>query len=603
MGYLPPLQQITQQPMITTDFLGYNHREIINDGEMYDMKNLTGDKYPLLTQRKKRGMTSLDVEGQESQPMTGIHGRDQLVFIRGTDVYWAMQPVSGLSVSTDAAMLPKKIVSMGAYVCIFPDKVYFNTADLTDRGSMERLWTLSGSNIAANMCRKDGTDYDMTEITISSTPPENPTHNQMWIDQSGDVDVLKQYSTITQEWTQVATTYIKLTAAGIGTGLKQDDVVHISGLTTVTGVSDKIRKQIEALNVDNIIYQSGTNYIVVAGLLSASQAALKDQTVHADVTIPDMDYIIESQNRLWGCKYGLVGGQVVNEIHASKLGDFRQWNNYLGLSTDSYTVSVGTDGPFTGAVTQRGYPVFFKENCIHRISGSTPSSYQMTTTMARGVQLGSWASAVVVNEAIFYKSRTDIMMFDGSMPVSVSSALGEILYSDATAGTWNGKYYISMKDPENQWHMFVLNTENGLWHHEDNFHALGFGTVGDEIYAIDASNNLLVTLFGSMGEAEADNMEWSATFGLFGTDYIDHKYLTRFNLRMSLPVGSYVHLWIEYDSDGVWHDEGEIRGHSLKTFMVPVLPRRCDHLRFRVDGIGPCTIYSIGRVLEVGSDG
>lgn len=602
MGYLPPLNVIPQQPMITTKFLGYNHKDIVQDGEMYDMLNLTGDHYPLLTQRKKRGFTSFGEPEEEPVPLTGIHGRDQLVFIRGTQVYWALSPVDGISVSDDEDMLPKKIVSMGAYVCIWPDKVYFNTADLTDRGSMERRWTLTGANISATMCRNDGTDYDTEHITQSNTPPAEPVHNQLWIDTSGDVDELKQYSSITEEWTYVATTFIKLEASGIGAGLKQDDVITLSGLTTATGVDEKIRKQIEALNTTNILYQVGQDYIVVAGFLRTSQDALGEAAVHADQTVPDLDYIVESNNRLWGCKYGMVDGVFVNEIHACKLGDFKQWNSYLGLSTDSYTVSVGTDGLFTGAVTQRGYPVFFKENCIHKLSGNTPSTYSVTTIMCRGIQNGSWQSAVVVNESVLYKSRTDVMLFDGSMPVSVSQALGDILYSEARAGAWKGKYYINMKDPQDVWHLFVYDTASGLWFYEDNFHALGFGTVEDEIYAIDADNNVLVSLFGSMGQQEGE-LDWSATFGLFGTDYINHKYLSRFNLRMLLPVGNFVHLWIQYDGDGTWHDEGEIRGHQMKSFMVPVIPRRCDHLQFRITGYGPCTIYSIGRVLEVGSDG
>ena len=47
-----------QQAKMTTIFMGYNHQEIILDGEMYDMKNLGGDQYPLMTQRKKRAYTS-----------------------------------------------------------------------------------------------------------------------------------------------------------------------------------------------------------------------------------------------------------------------------------------------------------------------------------------------------------------------------------------------------------------------------------------------------------------------------------------------------------------------------------------------------------------
>ena len=31
-----------------------------------------------------------------------------------------------------------------------------------------------------------------------------------------------------------------------------------------------------------------------------------------------MDYVVQSGNRLWGCKYGMADGRAVNEIYASK---------------------------------------------------------------------------------------------------------------------------------------------------------------------------------------------------------------------------------------------------------------------------------------------
>ena len=65
-------------------------------------------------------------------------------------------------------------------------------------------------------------------------------------------------------------------------------------------------------------------------------------------SVPEMDFVIESGNRLWGCKYGVVDGKAVNEIYASKLGDFKNWNCYAGRSTDSYVATRGSDGPFTG---------------------------------------------------------------------------------------------------------------------------------------------------------------------------------------------------------------------------------------------------------------
>ena len=56
----------------------------------------------------------------------------------------------------------------------------------------------------------------------------------------------------------------------------------------------------------------------------------------------------------------MTDGKAVNEIYASKLGDFKNWNCYAGRSTDSYVATRGSDGPFTGAADYLGSPLFFR---------------------------------------------------------------------------------------------------------------------------------------------------------------------------------------------------------------------------------------------------
>jgi hypothetical protein len=243
-----------------------------------------------------------------------------------------------------------------------------------------------------------------------------------------------------------------------------------------------------------------------------------------------------------------------------------------------------------------------------------PSNFQIDTMVCRGIQNGCWRSAAVVNERVFYKSQTGIMVFDGSLPQNISSQLGGIGYSDARAGSVGNKYYVSMKDAESKWHLFTYDTKNGIWYKEDNFHALGFGKVGSELFAIDEDNNLLWSMNGSTGTAE-DEIKWSATFGLQGIEYgysgnkagrmdvSKARYMSRFNIRMYLGDDAKAQLEIMYNDDGIWHDKGEIRGTRVKSFVLPVIPRRCDHLRFRMKGKGDIRIYSISRMLEVGGDG
>ena len=78
--------------------------------------------------------------------------------------------------------------------------------------------------------------------------------------------------------------------------------------------------------------------------------------------------------------------------------------------------------------------------------------------------------------------------------------------------------------------------------------------------------------------------------------------MSRFDIRMYLEEDHQAKLEIMYNSDGTWTDQGTIHGKSMRSFVLPVIPRRCDHLRFRISGQGDMRIYSIARIVEVGSD-
>ena len=211
------------------------------------------------------------------------------------------------------------------------------------------------------------------------------------------------------------------------------------------------------------------------------------------------------------------------------------------------------------------------------------------------------------------------MAYDGSMPFSVGEQLGDVLYSDARAGVNGKNYVISMKDATGKWCLFTYNTEKQIWYKEDDLKALGFGTVGDELFAIDEVHNTLVAMNGTMGAegwTQEGDFDWKAEFGLSGLEYTPNEYgrmgradrrgsqyVSRFDIRMYIEEGTKAELEIMYDSNGEWIHQGEIRGNRMRNFVLPVIPKRCDHLRFRIKGTGTFRIYTISRIMEAGADG
>lgn len=69
-----------------------------------------------------------------------------------------------------------------------------------------------------------------------------------------------------------------------------------------------------------------------------------------------------------------------------------------------------------------------------------------------------------------------------------------------------------------------------------------------------------------------------------------------------MGVGTRVYVSAEYDSSGVWEQIAVIVGSKLGTFTIPIRPKRCDHLRLRIEGDDEVKIYSISKTIEQGSD-
>ena len=68
----------------------------------------------------------------------GLYARDKLLWVDGTEVFYGEKKIGDVEDSE------KQFVSVGAYVLIFPDKVYYNTATDTF-GSMENKYISSGT--------------------------------------------------------------------------------------------------------------------------------------------------------------------------------------------------------------------------------------------------------------------------------------------------------------------------------------------------------------------------------------------------------------------------------------------------------------------------
>lgn len=595
----PILQEVSRYREMTTVFGGYNHQISCQDGQFYDMKNMSSLYFPVLSPRQNRGIVKTFTNPQ------GILDKEDMWWVEDKNLYKNGDIITLEGVELTNAS-PKTLAKMGAYLIIMPDKVWCNTNNL-ECGYMEKRVEVKGITISVCEASGKAIEWHDAEYYKSHTPKDG---DYMMTTTSAGKPSLKVYSATTSIWMTVSSTYLQISGVGIGEGFEKEDGVKISA--TLTDNNKDALTNILVNDEGGGIYSTNTfivdktdDSITIPGIYKATETdgsdAYAETTFIVERKVPDLAYITECNNRLWGCS---ADG---HKIYCCKLGDVKNWNCFRRMSTDSWAATIGSDGKFTGAITFLGYPMFFKEDSLIKISVSPAGAHQTKETRCRGVQKGSERSLSILNETLYYKSTTSVCGYNGSLPYSISDNFGDERYYDAVGGTVGDRYYISMRDSKNKYHMFVYDAKNGIWCKEDNTEALFFCRNKDDLYFIDAKDKTMKSVRGTLPydlseSATEGKFEWFAESGNVGYTSPDNKYVGRINLRITLELGTNVDFYLQYDSSGVWEHKFNMSGKGTRTFSVPIIPRRCDHFKYKILGKGGCKIHSVTKTIEEGSD-
>ena len=118
---------------------------------------------------------------------------------------------------------------------------------------------------------------------------------------------------------------------------------------------------------------------------------------------------------------------------------------------------------------------------------------------------------------------------------------------------------------------------------------------------MDAANRNIITLLGSGDTGEAV-VSWMAETGDLGLSSPDNKYLSQITIRMRAGKQTRIQIFAQYAQDGEWLKVCTVFGMGLRSFSVPVRPRRYDTLRLRLVGQGEAKIYSMVKTISEGSD-
>lgn len=513
-------------------FGGLNHTPGAADGEIWDMKNLTSDYAPLLATRPKRFLyATINEPG-------GIFGWHKLAWVSGDGFYY--DGVRRGTVTTGE----KTMVSLGAYILIFPDKAYYNTAD-ESFASLESKW--------------EGTSLTFT--------------NGIAFEEEGEANTIQADGVDWEDY------------------FKAGDAVTISGCTKHP--ENNKTPIIREIDGDKLYFYE---YVFMLDGEEGTTPYTETGELQLARTVPDLDFLCENENRVWGCKG--------NSVYCCKLGDPFNWNDFDTPGTAAWAVDCGSAGEFTGCISYMGYPVFFKENNIYKVYGTISSNFQLMGSATLGVAQGSAKSLAVAGEVLFYLSRSGIMAYQGGVPQSVGLPLGLERYKNAVGGSDGLKYYVSMETEAGGRRLFVYDTQRGMWHAEDDFAALNFVLQGD-LYGLNEAGE--IWMMGRPGDIETAQGEettvaWSAEFADETFASPDKKGITKLQIRLELAEGASVDAFLRYDSIGEWQKVATLPAGEKRSYVLPVVPRRADHFRLRLSGAGQCLVYSISREVYSGSE-
>lgn len=593
-------------------FGGLNETYGCSEAEYSEGKNFSSRNFPALSTRTPRRRL------RELEGLNGMYHLNGLLTVCGTTLHYtpddpAEEPVEAAEAVADDR---KTMVGLGSKVVIFPDKIAFDTAD-GSISALGALWADAEQSLTIEPCDAAGKTYKAASFGLNE--PANPTDGQLFLKAesletpwSAD-STLEIYSSTSGNWSAVPLEYCRITAAGLGSRFRSWDTV------TLKGVAEELTEQWTALDGDLIVYDVGEDWLQVKAapegtlfygrILQAGTAAqwtsldgtqskkfTSEQPVTLERRVPELEFVTECDNRLWGCN------SRENVIYACKLGDPTNWYSYRGIAADSYAVTVGSDGPFTGAATCLGYALFFKENTLHKLCGSKPSDYQLTSMRCRGVARGAGRSLCVLNETLYYLSQDGVMAWDGSIPTKVSTALDASRLANvqsAQGGALDGRYYLHLSRAGEE-RLLVYDTERGLWHEED-VCSREMASTGSQLYLWDGA-----ALWAADPSREADwqssegveqTMEFELVTGELGMDSAEERYLSRLTLRLEAERGSVLEVAVRYDG-GAWEvvDTLAVR-ESRRSYDLPFVPRRHGTFRLRLHGRGQITLRSLARTM------
>jgi hypothetical protein len=302
-------------------------------------------------------------------------------------------------------------------------------------------------------------------------------------------------------------------------------------------------------------------------------------------SVPKLKLISVWQNRLCG-----VGSDENDKtVYISKFGDPTNFNYFLGGADDSWFIDIVSSGDITGLIEYQGDLLVWKTDSLIRITGTDATNYTVSEYAMEGVKLGCEDSLTVLNGVLYYAGRFGIMSFNGGYPENIS--VNKLDYWDwqNVKATNNGKELFFETEQDKPMYLydghnydamteygqhksaitFVYNLRYDVWHkyNEGYFPSIGLCYAHNKVYTlremfefiIDEGNvDWVYDINNPTNDATEKPIEWGFTFTPFASFEFGQSMYSSMELELEFEGEGYCSVSTAYGDKYAYGGEGEL---------------------------------------------
>lgn len=300
-----------------------------------------------------------------------------------------------------------------------------------------------------------------------------------------------------------------------------------------------------------------------------------------DFKAPELDFVAVHDNRVFGVKG--------SDIRATSLGDYKSWETYKGVLTDSFATDTARTGNFTGMVSYRGHLTLFKDEVCYELFGNRPDQY----TLKEAFKLGTISNKSIaeVGGTLIFLDKSGVIAYGGGLPKPIGYKLNE-KYVKGVGFSDGRRYYLSLDNGKDK-RTYIFDSNFDCWSvYSDQYfthYASYFDGSKREIRAVNELGDVYIFNHGN------EIVPWEVVTKEYDDNSFYKKSVSKFRLKGKSTVGTEFEVYVSYD--GKPKELVKVFKHTdfsvtdWKEFRIQVPLRRCKRYQFTIVGKGHIVLY------------